>query len=107
MEGKHGGHGGVGAHRRFGGRAAARCSTGEARGGSRPELQGPRPAPLKVSKDSHKIRKQQQQVQQVRQPVIIYTMSPKVVHANAAEFMSVVQRLTGAPRAVTTPPVND
>ncbi|KAF0899562.1 hypothetical protein E2562_020768 [Oryza meyeriana var. granulata] len=63
-------------------------------------MQGPRPAPLKVRKESHKIRKQQQQL---RQPVIIYTMSPKVVHANPAEFMSVVQRLTGAPR--TTPPL--
>uniref|UniRef100_A0A0E0EGR2 VQ domain-containing protein n=1 Tax=Oryza meridionalis TaxID=40149 RepID=A0A0E0EGR2_9ORYZ len=65
------------------------------RGGGR-ELQGPRPAPLKVRKESHKIRKQEP-VQQLRQPVIIYTMSPKVVHANAADFMSVVQRLTGAP----------
>jgi hypothetical protein len=32
----------------------------------------------------------------VRQPVIIYTVSPKVVHAEPSEFMSVVQRLTGA-----------
>jgi hypothetical protein len=32
----------------------------------------------------------------VRQPVIIYTVSPKVVHAEPGEFMSVVQRLTGA-----------
>ncbi|EAZ41227.1 hypothetical protein OsJ_25732 [Oryza sativa Japonica Group] len=70
------------------------------RGGGR-ELQGPRPAPLKVRKESHKIRKQEP-VQQLRQPVIIYTMSPKVVHANAADFMSVVQRLTGAPP--TAPP---
>ncbi|OEL22597.1 hypothetical protein BAE44_0016384 [Dichanthelium oligosanthes] len=66
------------------------------RGGAR-ELQGPRPAPLKVRKDSHKIRKPPpQQEQQVRQPVIIYTVSPKVVHAEPSEFMSVVQRLTGA-----------
>ncbi|XP_066326173.1 uncharacterized protein [Miscanthus floridulus] len=70
----------------------------------RRELQGPRPAPLKVRKDSHKIKKppppqpggEGGPVQQVRQPVIIYTVSPKVVHAEPSEFMSVVQRLTGA-----------
>ncbi|CAL5009381.1 unnamed protein product [Urochloa decumbens] len=61
------------------------------------ELQGPRPAPLRVRKDSHKIRKQP--VQQVREPVIIYTVSPKVVHAQPSEFMSVVQRLTGTAAA--------
>lgn len=60
----------------------------------RRELQGPRPAPLRVRKDSHKIRKPPPP-QQVREPVIIYTVSPKVVHADASEFMSVVQRLTG------------
>ncbi|KAF7102221.1 hypothetical protein CFC21_103397 [Triticum aestivum] len=63
-------------------------------GGGRGELQGPRPAPLRVHKDSHRIRKPP--ASQVRQPVIIYTVSPKVVHANPGEFMSVVQRLTGA-----------
>ncbi|KAG8046274.1 hypothetical protein GUJ93_ZPchr0008g12144 [Zizania palustris] len=74
-------------------------SSSSQRGGR--ELQGPRPALLKVRKDSHKIRRQpapQQPVQQVRPPLIIYTVSPKVVHANPAEFMSVVQRLTGPPR---------
>ncbi|KAL5221005.1 hypothetical protein ABZP36_025718 [Zizania latifolia] len=73
-------------------------SSSSQRGGR--ELQGPRPALLKVRKDSHKIRRhppqqQKQPVQQVRPPRIIYTVSPKVVHANPAEFMSVVQRLTG------------
>ncbi|KAI3820053.1 hypothetical protein L1987_13909 [Smallanthus sonchifolius] len=78
-------------------------------------LQGPRPAPLRVHKDSHKIRKppiapqphhhhqppqhhhyhQQQQQQQFRPPVIIYTVSPKVIHTNPNEFMTLVQRLTG------------
>ncbi|KVI07196.1 protein MKS1-like [Cynara cardunculus var. scolymus] len=73
-------------------------------------LQGPRPAPLRVRKDSHKIRKppvapppQQhhhhpQQIQpQHRPPVIIYTVSPKVIHTNPNEFMTLVQRLTGPP----------
>ncbi|KAI3761684.1 hypothetical protein L1987_52105 [Smallanthus sonchifolius] len=71
-------------------------------------LQGPRPAPLRVHKDSHKIRKppvvpaphhhQQhppQLHQQHRPPVIIYTVSPKVIHTNPNEFMTLVQRLTG------------
>lgn len=70
------------------------------------ELQGPRPTPLKVRKDSHKIKKppvvphQQHQLPPHHQPpprppVIIYTVSPKVIHANPSEFMSLVQRLTG------------
>lgn len=70
------------------------------------QLQGPRPAPLKVRKDSYKIRKppvppqqqqiQNQQPQQIRPPVIIYTVSPKVIHTNPSEFMTLVQRLTGS-----------
>ena len=40
-------------------------------------------------------------MQQVREPVIIYAASPKVVHADPSEFMSVVQRLTGARRTHT------
>ncbi|KAL5703628.1 hypothetical protein ACHQM5_022156 [Ranunculus cassubicifolius] len=85
------------------------------------QIQGPRPTPLKVRKDSHKIKKPpiappyhpqhhqqqqsqsqyqypppQQQQQQQRQPVIIYTVSPKVIHTDASEFMSLVQRLTGS-----------
>ncbi|XP_063948432.1 nuclear speckle RNA-binding protein B [Daucus carota subsp. sativus] len=75
----------------------------------RRELQGPRPTPLKVRKDSHKIRKPppvpQQQHQQPppvhRPPVIIYTVSPKIIHANPNEFMQLVQRLTG-PNSSTT-----
>ncbi|PIA47774.1 hypothetical protein AQUCO_01400401v1 [Aquilegia coerulea] len=85
----------------------------------RRELQGPRPTPLKVRKDSHKIKKppiapqagssqvllqpqQQAQQQQQRQPVIIYTVSPKVIHTNASEFMSLVQRLTGSSSTSTS-----
>ncbi|XP_043721963.1 protein MKS1-like [Telopea speciosissima] len=73
------------------------------------QLQGPRPAPLKVRKDSYKIRKPQvapqpsqplpppppPQPQPPRQPVIIYTVSPKVIHTTASDFMTLVQRLTG------------
>ncbi|CAA3007198.1 Hypothetical predicted protein [Olea europaea subsp. europaea] len=67
----------------------------------RRELQGPRPTPLKVRKDSHKIRRppllpQTSQPQAPpRPPVIIYTASPKIIHAKPNEFMSLVQRLTG------------
>ncbi|CAM0910109.1 unnamed protein product [Alopecurus aequalis] len=35
------------------------------------------------------------QQQQHRKPVIIYMVSPKVIHVEAHEFMSLVQRLTG------------
>ncbi|KAL1543724.1 protein MKS1-like [Salvia divinorum] len=68
---------------------------------SRRELQGPRPAPLKVRKDSHKIRKPPVAPPPAAAhhhaplPVIIYTVSPKIIHANPNEFMSLVQRLTG------------
>ncbi|KAK9073112.1 hypothetical protein SSX86_007435 [Deinandra increscens subsp. villosa] len=76
-------------------------------------LQGPRPAPLRVHKDSHTIRKppvapvhhhhhqppphhhHQPPPPQHRPPVIIYTVSPKVIHTNPNEFMTLVQRLTG------------
>ncbi|XP_057973787.1 nuclear speckle RNA-binding protein B-like [Malania oleifera] len=83
----------------------------------RRELQGPRPAPLKVRKDSYKIKKpppvpqpqpqphpqqQQHQVQQHRLPVIIYTVSPKVIHTNPTEFMALVQRLTGSSSSSST-----
>lgn len=69
----------------------------------RKEIQGPRPAPLQVRKDSHMIRKPPVNVsQQVshghRQhppPVIIYTLSPKVYRVEPNEFMQLVQRLTG------------
>ncbi|XP_065880331.1 protein MKS1 [Euphorbia lathyris] len=74
----------------------------------RKELQGPRPPALKVRKDSHKIKKppmvpqpSQQPLNhhhqtQARPPVIIYTVSPKVIHTNPTDFMNLVQRLTGS-----------
>ena len=72
------------------------------------QLQGPRPAPLKVSTSTtatemvvKKRRLHHHQPPPPRQPVIIYVESPRVVHAHPAEFKSVVQRLTGAPRAAT------
>ncbi|XP_022740605.1 protein MKS1-like [Durio zibethinus] len=74
------------------------------------QIQGPRPTPLKVSKDSHKIRKPPHPPphavaaavpaaasgdQRRREPVIIYAVSPKVIHAEESDFMSIVQRYTG------------
>lgn len=63
----------------------------------RRELQGPRPTPLKISRDSHRIKKPPLPAPgiQYRPPVIIYTQSPKIIHTNAGEFMTLVQRLTG------------
>ncbi|KAJ0973340.1 hypothetical protein J5N97_021299 [Dioscorea zingiberensis] len=59
------------------------------------ELQGPRPTPLRLSKDSHKIKKSQTNEALPKQPVIIYMASPKIIHTNPRDFMSLVQRLTG------------
>ncbi|KAB1222951.1 hypothetical protein CJ030_MR2G019470 [Morella rubra] len=64
------------------------------------QFQGPRPPPLKVTKDSHKIRKPppypppKQPLRPSRtqheqnQPVIIYSVSPKVIRAYVADFLS-------------------
>ena len=40
---------------------------------------------------------------QKRQPVIIYSVSPKVIHATESNFMSIVQRLTGPSAGEETP----
>ncbi|KAJ8551557.1 hypothetical protein K7X08_021572 [Anisodus acutangulus] len=75
---------------------------------TRRELQGPRPTPLKVNKDSYKIKKPPvappphaavappHATSQNPQTVIIYAVSPKVYHTTVSDFMSVVQRLTGS-----------
>lgn len=77
----------------------------------RRELQGPRPTPLKIRKDSYKIKKppvvpQPSQlpppVAQPRPPVIIYAVSPKVIHTTASDFMTLVQRLTGSSSSSTS-----
>uniref|UniRef100_A0A5B6ZYB8 VQ domain-containing protein n=1 Tax=Davidia involucrata TaxID=16924 RepID=A0A5B6ZYB8_DAVIN len=83
------------------------------------ELQGPRPSPLRVSKDSYKIKKppvapqppphppppHPETTTQDRQPVIIYAVSPKIIHTTVSDFMNLVQRLTGSsggPSAATS-----
>ncbi|XP_061342515.1 protein MKS1-like [Gastrolobium bilobum] len=77
------------------------------------QLQGPRPPPLKVSKESRKIKKPPlpppaahhdrgqpalpEPDQQRREPVIIYSLSPRVIHVKPGDFKDLVQRLTGLP----------
>ncbi|XP_059624453.1 protein MKS1 [Cornus florida] len=80
---------------------------------TRRELQGPRPTPLKVNKDSYKIKKppvapqpqpqpqprpppQQAFTTQRNQPLIIFSVSPKVIHTTVSDYKDLVQRLTGA-----------
>ncbi|CAK9146014.1 unnamed protein product [Ilex paraguariensis] len=74
---------------------------------TRKELQGPRPTPLRVNKDSYKIKKPPiapparppqpvATTTENRQPVIIYSVSPKVIHTTVSDFMNLVQRLTGS-----------
>lgn len=71
----------------------------------RKEMNGPRPSPLKINKGSQLMNKSSSSIssfskpppvkQQQRQPVIIYTYSPKVIHTQARDFMALVQKLTG------------
>jgi len=66
-------------------------------------LQGPRPSPLKICRDSHRIRKPDPAVPPLPMPIInrskpmiIHMRSPKIIHAEVQDFMSLVQRLTGS-----------
>ncbi|KDP29420.1 hypothetical protein JCGZ_18341 [Jatropha curcas] len=77
-------------------------------------INGTRPSPLKINKESHLVQKQSSSSsisviapvggdggvgngvkQQRKNPVIIYTHSPKVIHTQARDFMALVQKLTG------------
>ncbi|XP_074576332.1 uncharacterized protein LOC141832866 [Curcuma longa] len=49
----------------------------------------PRESPAVVD-DPHKIHRNNK-----RKPVVIYMVSPEVIHVKASEFMALVQRLTG------------
>ncbi|XP_031504441.1 protein MKS1-like [Nymphaea colorata] len=71
----------------------------------RKELQGPRPAPLRVRKNPSKFKKPPpgpsaphlpaEEDCPRAGPVIIYAVSPKIIQVTTDDFMSVVQRLTG------------
>lgn len=80
-------------------------------------IKGTRPSPLKVNKESQVIQKPSFYSssmstssvsdyaatttirQQRRQPVIIYTQSPKIIKTQARDFMALVQKLTGQSRS--------
>ncbi|KAK1305609.1 Protein MKS1 [Acorus calamus] len=69
------------------------------------ELNGHRPSPLHVHNDSHKIGKPKSST--TTDPIIIYTVSPKVIHTKPSEFMSLVQRLTGVSSSSTSAASDD
>ncbi|EPS64372.1 hypothetical protein M569_10412, partial [Genlisea aurea] len=85
-------------------------STRGSRPSTRKQLQGPRPTALKINQDSYKIKKppiappppqppdrlSAPETSENRHPVIIYAVSPKIIHTNVSDFMSLVQRLTGS-----------
>lgn len=59
-------------------------------------INGPRPSQLKIKNPNHSFV---QKHSTKRQPVIIYTHSPKIIHAQARDFMALVQKLTGLSRS--------
>lgn len=66
------------------------------------ELSGSRPPSLKLTGESHSIKKttsfnvfKQSRRHGRAAPVVIYAHSPKVIHTRAENFMALVQRLTG------------
>ncbi|KAJ9184608.1 hypothetical protein P3X46_004318 [Hevea brasiliensis] len=66
------------------------------------QLQGsPRPAPLTVSMNSSKIKKQLLPNRQKSYPVVIHLKSPDIIHVTPEEFRVLVQRLTGKPAQTT------
>ena len=92
-----------------GGRAGLVSSSAGMKGGAlgvqfgikkqeKPSSSGSSSGLLKVGKDSHRIRKPPLPLPQVqyRPPIIIHTYSPKVIHTDPDDFMSLVQKLTGS-----------
>ncbi|KAL9330208.1 hypothetical protein ACSQ67_005211 [Phaseolus vulgaris] len=51
--------------------------------------------PLKISKESQWIKKSPVSKVQHKEPVIIYTQSPRIIQTHARHFMELVQKLTG------------
>lgn len=69
-------------------------------------INGSRPSQLRINRDSHSIHKSPEnsshssvQKHSTKRPVIIYTHSPKIIHAKARDFMALVQKLTGLSRS--------
>ncbi|KAK9122976.1 hypothetical protein Sjap_012578 [Stephania japonica] len=67
------------------------------------ELQGPRPPPLKLCKESFKINKKHKNNNNPphHEPVVIHIKSPEIIHVRPQDFMNMVQQLTGKPAAAT------
>ncbi|KAJ4788494.1 VQ motif-containing family protein [Rhynchospora pubera] len=61
---------------------------------SKKGIQGPRPNPLRITKDLYKTKKSAESTQS-KPPAVFYEHAPKVIHASPQEFMGVVQQLTG------------
>ena len=61
----------------------------------RNKLQGPRPAALKVKSRFSTVIKKALPIRQRTSPVVVYLVSPKIIHVKPHEFMGLVQRLTG------------
>ena len=55
-------------------------------------LQGTRPSPVMVEKNSSMIKKSKRRHDS---PVVVYVKSPTIIHTSPHEFMSLVQYLTG------------
>ncbi|KAJ3674561.1 hypothetical protein LUZ60_005177 [Juncus effusus] len=53
-------------------------------------IQGPRPNPLKLTKDPYKTKKSVP-----APPTVYYEHTPKIIHTSPQEFRGVVQQLTG------------
>ncbi|KAF3788207.1 MKS1 protein [Nymphaea thermarum] len=68
------------------------------------EPQGLRPTPVKVGKDLHRSKKAA--AARRRDPVIVYAVSPEVIHVSPSEFMPLVQRLTGHSPTSSSPEEN-
>ncbi|XP_077242257.1 VQ motif-containing protein 8, chloroplastic-like [Tasmannia lanceolata] len=74
---------------------------------TRREINGQRPSPLKINRESHVTHKKSSSSKssfaggakppppQRNHPVIIYTHSPKVIRTDPRDFMAIVQKLTG------------
>ncbi|GMJ04753.1 PIGMENT DEFECTIVE 337 [Hibiscus trionum] len=64
-------------------------------------MNGVRPTPLKINKESHLIQKPSSSADQQKRagPIIIYMHSPKIIHTQARDFMALVQSLTGLSRS--------
>ncbi|XP_056171753.1 putative disease resistance protein RGA3 [Syzygium oleosum] len=76
------------------------------------QVRGPPPSPLRISKDSHSIRKPPRHppphavassAADRQQPTIFFDISPKVIHVEEGNFVSIVQQLAGSSSSDLSP----